>query len=111
MLEAGGLDAILPGGAVLQPEKGTERSAPIDALTRSRRRLRIAFAVSPLDAEKEDITLLRLIDQASLDEEAPVADEKPDLVKVFTELSSAMHVTQRATCCSSSCRDGYCCRY
>jgi signal transduction histidine kinase len=80
MLEAGGLDAILPGGAVLQPEKGTERSAPIDALTRSRRRLRIAFAVSPLDAEKEDITLLRLIDQASLDEEAPVADEKPDLV-------------------------------
>jgi signal transduction histidine kinase len=80
MLEAGGLDAILPGGAVLQPEKGTERSAPIDALTRSRRRLRIAFAVSPLDAEKEDITLLRLIDQASLDEEAPVADEKSDLM-------------------------------
>ena len=79
MLEAGGLGAILPGGAFLQPEKGTERSAPIDALTRSRRRLRVAFAVSPLNAEK-DITLLRLIDQASLDEEAPVADEKPDLV-------------------------------
>jgi signal transduction histidine kinase len=79
MLEAGGLGAILPGGAFLQPEKGTERSAPIDALTRSRRRQRVAFAVSPLNAEK-DITLLRLIDQASLDEEAPVADEKPDLV-------------------------------
>jgi signal transduction histidine kinase len=79
MLEAGGLDAILPAAPIFQPEKGTERSAPVDALTRSRRRLRVAFAVSPLDAEK-DITLLRLIDQASLDEEAPAADEKPDLV-------------------------------
>jgi signal transduction histidine kinase len=79
LLEAGGLDAILPGGAALvQPDKGTERSAPIDALTRSRRRLKVAFALSPLDAA-EDITLLRLIDQASLEEGAPVA-EKPDLV-------------------------------
>jgi len=81
MMEAGGLDAILPGGAAqLQHDKGTERSATIEALTRSRRRLKVAFALSPLDAEK-DIKLLRLIDQASLDAEAPaVADEKTDLL-------------------------------
>jgi signal transduction histidine kinase len=81
MLEAGGLDAILPGGAALtQPENGTERSAPIEALTRSRRKLKVAFALRLLDAEK-DIRLLRLIDQRSLDEEVPpVAEEKSDLV-------------------------------
>jgi signal transduction histidine kinase len=81
MMEEGGLDVILPGGtAQLQHDKGTERSATIEALTRSRRKLKVAFAFSPLDAEK-DIKLLRLIDQASLDAEAPaVAEEKSDLL-------------------------------
>jgi len=81
MMEAGGLDVILPGGmAQLQHDEGTERSATIEALTRSRRKLKVAFALSSLDAEK-DIKLLRLIDQASLDAEAPAAaEEKTDLL-------------------------------
>ncbi|MGH6802903.1 MAG: sensor histidine kinase, partial [Methyloceanibacter sp.] len=40
------------------------------ALTRSRRRLKVAFASTPLDAEG-NVKLLRLIDQTSLDEETP----------------------------------------
>ena len=70
LIEAGGLDAILQGGAQLIPhENGAERSAPLDAFTRSRRRLRVAFALTALDAEK-NLKLLRLIDQTALDEEA-----------------------------------------
>src|SRR3990170_2735227 len=62
--EAGGLEAILPGGAAgLEREGNGERSGNVDALTRSRRRVKVAFAVSLLDAE-EDFRLLRLIDQA-----------------------------------------------
>ncbi|MGH6802910.1 MAG: histidine kinase dimerization/phospho-acceptor domain-containing protein, partial [Methyloceanibacter sp.] len=40
------------------------------ALTRSRRRLKVAFASTPLDAEG-NVKLLRLIDQTSLGEETP----------------------------------------
>ena len=40
LLEAGGLRAILPSGAPLTQGNGLERSAPIEALTRSRRKLR-----------------------------------------------------------------------
>jgi signal transduction histidine kinase len=72
LIEAGGLAAILPGGGAPAQLNGALRSDPVEALTRSRRKLRVAFAFSPLDAEK-DIKLLRLIDQASLDEEAPPA--------------------------------------
>ena len=68
LIEAGGLDAILAEGTVLTHE-GSERSAPLDALTRSRRRVKVAFDVRVLDAE-QDIKLLRLIDQASLDHDA-----------------------------------------
>jgi signal transduction histidine kinase len=69
LIEAGGLEAILPqGGAALVSEAGAERSYPADALTRSRRRLKVAFASSMLDAET-GLTLLRLIDQKALDEE------------------------------------------
>jgi signal transduction histidine kinase len=68
--EAGGLDAVLADGAALIHQNGAERSAPIDALTRSRRKLKIAFASTPLDAEG-NVKLLRLIDQTSLDEETP----------------------------------------
>jgi signal transduction histidine kinase len=66
LLEAGGLDAVLADGAALIHQNGAKRSAPIDALTRSRRKLKVAFASTPLDAEG-NIKLLRLIDQTSLD--------------------------------------------
>jgi signal transduction histidine kinase len=69
-LEAGGLDAVLAEGAALTQQDGAERGVPIDALTRSRRRLKVAFASTPLDAEG-NVKLLRLIDQTSLAEEAP----------------------------------------
>ncbi len=80
LLDAGGLDAVLPGGPeVIQHEQGIARSAPVEALTRSRRRLKVAFALCALD-EAEDITLLRLIDQTILDEEsAPKPEKKTDL--------------------------------
>ena len=72
LIEAGGLDALLADGAALAQPNGAARSAPVDALTRSRRKLRVAFAVVPLDPER-DVKLLRLIDQASLDQEpAPI---------------------------------------
>jgi signal transduction histidine kinase len=70
LIEAGGLEAILPHGvAALVGETESERSAPVDALTRSRRKLRVAFASSKLDPDA-GLTLLRLIDQKSLDEES-----------------------------------------
>ena len=70
LIEAGGLEAILPHGMVaLVSETESERSAPVDALTRSRRKLRVAFASSKLDPDA-GLTLLRLIDQKSLDEES-----------------------------------------
>jgi signal transduction histidine kinase len=77
LIEAGGLDALLTDGAALAQVNGAERSAPVDALTRSRRKLKVAFAVVPLDQER-GLKLLRLIDQASLDQETaptpPAAD-------------------------------------
>ena len=72
LIGAGGLGAILADGTALSQLNCATRYAPVDALTRSRRRVKIAFAVIPLDAER-DVKLLRLIDQASLDEEAPPA--------------------------------------
>jgi len=70
LIEAGGLEAILPHGmAALVSETEGDRSAPVDALTRSRRKLRVAFASSKLDPDA-GLTLLRLIDQKSLDEES-----------------------------------------
>ncbi len=52
--EAGGLDAILPGGAALLIcEDDTGRTGEIDALTRSRRRLKVVFALSPLDTDQD----------------------------------------------------------
>jgi signal transduction histidine kinase len=72
LLDAGGLDAVLPDGGVLFAHvEGLEITPQIDALTRSRRRLKVAFAVCPLDPER-DIKLLRLIDQPCLDAEQPV---------------------------------------
>ena len=51
LIEAGGLEAILLRMAALVSETESERSAPVDALTRSRRKLRVAFAVSTLDPD------------------------------------------------------------
>ena len=70
LLEAGGLRAILPNGAPFTQGNGLERSAPIEALTRSRRKLKVAFALTALDG---DVKLLRLIDQTSLEQETPAA--------------------------------------
>jgi signal transduction histidine kinase len=68
MAEAGGLDTIIPGGAQLlasDAEAGRERSLTVDALTLGRRRLKLDFELSLLDAEA-GLQLLRLADQASL---------------------------------------------
>jgi signal transduction histidine kinase len=78
LIEAGGLDALLADG-----------SAPVDALTRSRRKLKVAFAVVPLDAE-HDLKLLRLIDQASLDEEtAPTPPQAAATEEAAPEAAAA----------------------
>jgi signal transduction histidine kinase len=76
LIDAGGLDVLLTDSAALAQVNGAERSAPIDALTRSRRKLKVAFAVVPLDAE-HDLKLLRLIDQASLDDEMALTPPQP----------------------------------
>jgi signal transduction histidine kinase len=77
MLEAGGLNAILPGGvASLQYDEDTGRAGEVDALTRSRRRVKVVFALSALQAE-QDIQLIRLIDPGDLElapPSAPVAE-------------------------------------
>jgi signal transduction histidine kinase len=78
LIEAGGLHAILPHGpSALTSEAGRERSAPVDALTRSRRRLKVAFASSVIDAET-GLLLLRLIDQKALDEESEPSEAELD---------------------------------
>lgn len=64
LIEAGGLGAILGEGKL--PE---ERSAPLEALTRSRRRVKVAFALSILDAERQ-LTMLRLIGKPGVEAEA-----------------------------------------
>jgi signal transduction histidine kinase len=69
LIEAGGLGAILGDGKLLDAA-GAERS--LEALTRSRRRVKVAFSLSVLDAERQ-LTLLRLIDKPSPEAEA----EKP----------------------------------
>jgi signal transduction histidine kinase len=78
LIEAGGLEAILPQRtAALMSETGGDRSAPVDALTRSRRKLRVAFASIRLDPDS-DLTLLRLIDQKSLAEESSPSQAELD---------------------------------
>ena len=75
LIEAGGLDAVLPGSAALFSHvEGPERTPTIDALTRSRRRLKVALALNPLD-DAAGLVLLRLIDQTSLEAETQEAAE------------------------------------
>jgi len=67
LMDSGGLDAILPGGAAaLQAQDEDGRTNEVDALTRSRRRLKVVFAFATLDVEA-GTRLLRLIDQADLE--------------------------------------------
>jgi signal transduction histidine kinase len=66
LLEAGGLGAIL-GDGKLPDGASAERS--LEALTRSRRRVKVAFSLSVLDAERQ-LTLLRLIGKPSAEAEA-----------------------------------------
>src|SRR5262245_46562903 len=68
LIEAGGLGAIL-GDGKLPDEAGAERSAPLEALTLSRRRVKVAFALSVLDAERQ-LTLLRLMGKPGAEAEA-----------------------------------------
>jgi len=71
LMDAGGLGTILPGGvSALQDCDDDGRTEEIDALTHSRRRIKVAFARSMLDAAA-DTALLRLIDQSDPEPEAP----------------------------------------
>jgi len=82
LMAAGGLDAILPGGAALFHDTEEDgRTGEVDAVTRSRRRLKLAFAVSTLDAAA-DTTLVRLINQSDFEPEPPaVQDAAPPPVQ------------------------------
>jgi len=81
---AGGLEAVVPGGATLlraEPDTRRERTIAVDALTRGRRRLKVSFEVRSLGAE-HDIELLRLINPGSAEPEpdanAKAAAPEPD---------------------------------
>lgn len=75
LIEAGGLSAIL-GEGTLAREPGPEQSLSIEAFTRSRRRVKVAFALGVLDAER-DLALLRLIDPPAAEDEAAAAPATP----------------------------------
>jgi signal transduction histidine kinase len=73
LLEAGGLSAIL-GDGKLPDGAGAERS--LEALTRSRRRVKVGFSLSVLDAERQ-LTLLRLIGKPGPEAEAETPRAAP----------------------------------
>jgi signal transduction histidine kinase len=76
LIDAGGLDAILPGGlADLAGRPLREPIRGIAALTRSRRRLSVTFILTPLDGDAR-LRLLRLVDPSDLEPETP-APETP----------------------------------
>ena len=76
LIDAGGLDAILPGGlADLAGRPLREPIRGIAALTRSRRRLSVTFILTPLDGDAR-LRLLRLVDPTDLEPETP-APETP----------------------------------
>lgn len=93
---AGGLDAILPGGAeLLHATPASGQSAIVaDALTRGRRRLKVRFEVKTL-GEGRDLELLRVIDatgpKAESDAKADAETAAPD--PAATEASAS--VTRR----------------
>jgi signal transduction histidine kinase len=92
---AGGLEAIVPGGAPLFGKAvGGERTHVIaaDALTRGRRRLKARFEISPLDV-LQGVALLRLLDPERAEPEhalgAGVSVARPEPATGQSELASA----------------------
>ncbi len=75
LIEAGGLGAILGDGKV-RMRGGSEPVAHVEALTRSRRRVKVAFASSVLDAGRK-VQLLRLIDPAVCEDKAETPQDSP----------------------------------
>ena len=74
---AGGLAAIVPGGAALLnegAETSRERRVAVEVLTRGRRSLKISFEVRSLAGELE---LIRLMDGAIAEPEVSAATEAP----------------------------------
>jgi len=75
LFEAGGLDAIVPGGpALLTLAASSSANVSVDALTRGRRRFKASFTLTRLDGDGE-IKLVRLIDPEEVAAPAPTAAE------------------------------------
>ncbi len=96
LFEAGGLDAIVPGGpALLTLAASSNENVSVDALTRGRRRSKASFELTRLDGDGE-IKLLRLIDPEELAapalavEEAAVETEKPIETKTVVSWDPAL---------------------
>ena len=86
---AGGLAAIVPGGAALLnegAETSRERSVAVEVLTRGRRRLKISFEVRSLAGELE---LIRVMDGAIAEPEVSAATEAPPAVDPEAKEASA----------------------
>jgi signal transduction histidine kinase len=86
---AGGLAAIVPGGAALLnegAETSRERSVAVEVLTRGRRRLKISFEVRSLSGELE---LIRVMDGAIAEPEVSAATEAPPAVDPEAKEASA----------------------
>lgn len=78
LIEAGGLDAILPGGvADLRGHKPYEPASGIAAVSRSRRRLSVTFMLTPLD-QGGQLQLLRLVDPSDLEPEPPAPEAETE---------------------------------
>ncbi len=75
LIEAGGLGAILGDGKV-RMQGGPGPVAQVEALTRSRRRVKVAFASSVLDAARK-VQLVRLIDPPAPEGKAETPQAPP----------------------------------
>ena len=81
---AGGLEAVLPGGTqILKALPAGGRSDPLDALTRSRRRLKVRVGIAMIDAD-QDLQTLRILDQDAIEPE-PVAPEPLAIAELAAE--------------------------
>ncbi|MDJ0513258.1 MAG: HAMP domain-containing sensor histidine kinase [Methyloceanibacter sp.] len=88
LLDAGGLNAILPGGTSdLSTLKPHEPISDIAAVSRSRRRLSVTFIVTPL-GQDDELRLLRLVDPSDLepsDLEPSAIEPAPDMEEPSAE--------------------------
>jgi len=96
--EAGGLEAVLPGSAqVLRALSAGGRSEPLDALTRSRRRLKVRVEIATIDAD-QDLQTLRILDQDAIEPEPvapePIAIAKPEAEETPTEEAPSLRDLQ-----------------